>query len=518
VQPGDYGDRLKIGYIKRQKPSFNPMIARTEYDRELNRLIFGDGLYTHAPEKGIVRGLAQLFEREQSRIYRVNLRSNIYFHDGSEIKAEDVKFTFELYKKFAFQSHLLFNMRFVSSVEVRDTKNLRIILKQPLSEIRETIGLLPILPKRHYQHWLNYNLLSSLPDVDPQGNGYFLYRSRSGDNQIHLDVFPAHYIKRANLNGIDVIFYNNYEEMMDAFINGQIDIIKSEGKAALQKIYRLSVAKQFISVQSDDILLYYINLNTRTFPFNDINIRRAFNYAINKEQIVERNLNNEGQVAQNVLVEDSEYFFPSARTYPYDPLRSLNILNSAGFKSKNNGKRFRNDQELKFVFYFREGSSFEENIARLISINLAELGINMIPRPIKPSELDQLIKEGRYQAALRDFVYTDQEPAQSLREFYKGELKSENGFRNFNHVALNTAVSRSENAYTEQQITTIMQQMQVRINQYSPCIFLFFQNRIRIAINDRFKNTNNKTFEKLEYVTKIYPKNEWYVSKQNQKY
>ncbi|MCK5347133.1 MAG: hypothetical protein KAR20_27175, partial [Candidatus Heimdallarchaeota archaeon] len=201
-----------------------------------------------------------------------------------------------------------------------------------------------------------------------------------------------------------------------------------------------------------------------------------------------------------------------------NPLNSLNILRSAGYRQQRNGKLFNKDQELKFEFYFNAGSDFEETIVRLISINLAELGINMIPRPKRPKELNQLVEEGKFAAALRYFVYDPEKPTQALREFYQNELKSENGYRNFNSRVMNTAMSRSERAYTKEQLIPIMRQMQVQINQLSPCIFLFFEDRANYAINNRFENTISTIYQNLEYVVKIYPKNEWFVPKENQKY
>ena len=234
--------------------------------------------------------------------------------------------------------------------------------------------------------------------------------------------------------------------------------------------------------------------------------------------MVKRNLENQGSVAFYVLSENSEYYSSAARYYQYDPLRSLNILRSSGYRQRSNGKLFLQNRELKFEFLFNEGSVFEESLTRMISINLAELGINMIPRPQIPADLNRLVKDGEYQAALRYFEYDPDLPAQSLREFYLDELKSETGYRNFNDRVLNSAVSQSERAYSDQQISRIMRQMQVQINQFSPSIFLFFEDRIYYVINERFRNTNNRIFQNLEYVIKINPKNEWFVPKSEQKY
>ncbi len=85
IQPAT-GGRLRLGYVLVQSPQFNPMIARTDYEREINKLIFGDGLFRKAKEGRIVQGLvASTNIREQSKTYRISLKSNVYFHDDSPI-------------------------------------------------------------------------------------------------------------------------------------------------------------------------------------------------------------------------------------------------------------------------------------------------------------------------------------------------------------------------------------------------------------------------------------------------
>ncbi|TFH01733.1 MAG: ABC transporter substrate-binding protein [Calditrichales bacterium] len=511
------GDRLKSGYVFLTPVSFNPMITRTAYEKEINQLVFGEGLFARAAEGYTVRGLALSSEREQPRIWRVNLRSNIFFHDGSEITAADVKFTFDLYKKFAFQSHHLFPVHMISTVDVIHDKSLRIILKRQLRDFRETIGQLPILPEKNYKQWLDYNLLSSLPQIFPIGHGYYRF-SRILGQEIRLDVFPEYHRQPGNLNGVDFLLYDNYEQMVDAFIENKIDLIPIQGKTTRQKIYRLSTAKEIVSVEREDRKLYYILLNTKRYPFQDVKVRRAMNYAINKKLLVSRYLESQGEVALNLLDENSPYFFSEARIFNYDPLQSLEILMDNGFRQRPTGKLFQNDRELTFEFYYQEGSLFEETIARLISINLAELGINVIPQPKNPAELERLVDEGEFEAVLRNFTYDPETPAQALREFYLKELKSENGFRNFNDRVMNGAITQSEKVYTIEQLIPIMKQMQVQINQQSPCIFLFFEKNASYAINDRFQHTKNTIYQNLEYVLKVYPKNEWFVPKTRQKY
>ncbi len=433
------------------------------------------------------------------------------------LQTEDVKFTYDLYKKFSLQSPLLFDMRLVNAVNIIDDKTLSIILKEKYSNFRETIGILPILPKKHYEKWLNFNLLSSLPDISPPiGNGHYVLDRNIG-SQIELSTHMNHYKGRSNLDGITILFYSTYEKMVDAFIRGQIDVMAVQNASSVRKIKRLTPSTKIKSIRRDEVKLYFILLNTRTSPFNDMSIRRAFNYGVYKKQLVDRMLGKDGQVAYNLFDESSDFFFPGTRVYRYDPLQSLDILKSGGYRKQSNGKLFQNNRELKFDFYYSEGSSFEESIARMVSINLAELGINIIPKPKSPADLEALVNQGNYQAALRSFVYNPKLPVHALREFYLNELKTENNFQNFNDRVMNTAVNQIERATNIEQVGTIMQQMQVQINQLSPCIYLFYENLISYAINDRFENVTNRIYQKLVYVEKINPKNEWYIPKQKQK-
>jgi len=511
------GGQLRLGYVLTQDPQFNPMIARTEYEHEINRLIFGDGLLRRAKEVRVVQGLvASINIYEQSRKYRVSLRSNLYFHDGSRITSEDVKFTFDLYKKFALQSPLLFDVRLISAVNIEDEKTLTIILKEPYPKFRTTIGLLPILSKKRYENWLSFNLLSSLPYIPPLGNGEYEFKSYIS-NQIDLDAHKNHYRGRSNLDGITMLFYSTYEEMLDAFIQGQIDVMAIQNAISARKIRRLTPSTKIESVHRDHVKLYYILLNTKKSPFNDINIRRVFNYGVYKKQLTDKILGKDGQVAYNLFDEKSASFFSGTPVYRYDPLQSLDILRSSGYRRQSNGKLFQNNREFRFDFYYSDGSSFEESIARMISINLGELGINILPKPIIPEDLNERVNQGKFQAALRSFIYDPENPAQALRGFYLDELKTEDGFRNFNSRVLNTAVSQIEKATNSEQIDVIMQQMQVQINQLSPCIYLFLEDQILYAIDGRFENVTNTIYQNLKNVRKINPKDEWYIPKQKQK-
>lgn len=511
------GDRLKIGYVYSIAPKISPLLRRTDYEQEINKLIFGDGLFTWSEEGYITHGLAQSSKFESPKAWRINLRSDITFHDGSAITAEDVKFSYELYIKFAYQASHLFSVRLINAIEILGPLSLRIILKEPITNFRETIGLLPILPKKNYGSWLDYNLLTSLPEPKPVGNGNFLFRSRLNGSEIQLDRFQDHF-DPAYLNGVDFVFFETYEQLVDAFLKEKIDIIEVQGKSIRQKILQVAPTIEKVIIQRDDLRLYYIDLNNTRPPFNDPNIRQAINYAVNKNVMVEKYLENKSYIASNVLSERSDYFFEAANNFTYDPLRCMRMLSGTGYKRGSDGKLVNNGRELKFDFYFQDGSVFQETLARLISINLVELGINIVPKPLLASEIESHLDDGRYQAVLRSFVYNPDPGDQALRNFYLQELNRGNGFNNFRNPSIDQLIKFSEKVMNQEQMRTIIYRIQHLINQYSPCIFLFYDEQIYYAVQHRFKNIRNMYNAGGEYIVKLYPKNKWYVPKEQQIY
>lgn len=511
------GDRLKMGYVYSISPKINPLVQRTDYEQELNKLVFGDGLFKRSSDGHIVHALAQSSKLEQSNVWRINLRSDITFQDGTAITAADVQFSYELYAKFAFQASRLFAARLINTVEILGPLSLRIVLKEAVNNFQETIGLFPILPKKQYQSWLEFNLLSSLPEIKPLGNGNFMFKSQTNGSEIHLDAYANHY-KPAYLDGVDFLLFDTYEQLVEAFLKEKVDLIEVQGKSVRQKILQVLPTIEKVISQRNDIRLFYINLNNAKPPFNDPDIRQAINYAINKNMMVDKYLENKSLVATNVLNEQSNYYFAAGGTFAYDPLRCLRILYNGGFKQNPDGKLVNNGRELKFDFYFQVGSALQETLARLISINLVELGINIVPRPLKASEMESCLEEGRYQAILRTYDYNPDFGDQALRDFYLGELNRGNGFNNFKNASLEQLIKFSEKVTNEEKMRTIMYRIQYLINQYSPCIFLFFDEQNYYAINNRFKNTRNTFYENGEYVIKLYPKSEWYVPKDLQRY
>jgi len=73
----------------------------------------------------------------------------------------------------------------------------------------------------------------------------------------------------------------------------------------------------------------YLGMNCQIPPFTDVRVRRAFNYAINKDKLVAV-FNHRGVPASTILPPGLPGYDPSIRGYPYDPRKARQLLEQAG--------------------------------------------------------------------------------------------------------------------------------------------------------------------------------------------
>jgi ABC-type transport system substrate-binding protein len=517
---GETGDELKVGYIYKTKINSNPLLNAYEYKIDLSRLVFGEGLFKKNIDGRIEKNLALQSRNINNNKWFIKIHSTAFFHDGSKITPQDVKFTFELYKKFALQAPHLYIARIIKKIEIQVTNEVILDLYDSDYDLESSLGLLPILPEKQYKKWMEYANVNDLPEIPPVGAGYFKFERQIDTRTLRLVVHTNHFKNQAFLKAIEFKFYNSIDLLVDAFIKGEVDLIRVHDRSVLQRIHQIIQmdATNKFGIKRELSSLYYIIFNTDHYLFSKQKIRQALSYTINREQLLDKVLAKDGHIAHNVLDDKSPLYFNSINTYTYDPLKSLDMLKTIGYRKNENDKLVNGQGELKFELLIEEGSYFHEMIARLISIDMGELGINVVPVPVNAYELEQRIAAGRFQAALNYYIYDPSFPDQVIQVFYTKVLNGGAPFVNFSNQQIEQLLKSSELIFHENQIRPIMHRVQYLLNQQAPCIYLFFEDRIFCAIDNRFENFRDKFSENGKFFQKLYPEYDWYVPKEKQKY
>jgi ABC-type transport system substrate-binding protein len=109
-------------------------------------------------------------------------------------------------------------------------------------------------------------------------------------------------------------------------------------------------------------------MNNEKAPFDDPQVRQAFNYAINIEQIVESVLRGQGEVASNYMPSLLQYFNKSIKPYPYDPDKAKQLLKDAGAANLKT--------ELWYMPIPRPYMPDAKSVAQVMQQNLEKVGVS----------------------------------------------------------------------------------------------------------------------------------------------
>jgi len=110
----------------------------------------------------------------------------------------------------------------------------------------------------------------------------------------------------------------------------------------------------------------YVFLNAQREPFNDVRVRQAFNYAVNKEAIVESLLSGAGE-PMTAPMPPGVFGYSRQTPYEYDPERARALLEEAGF-----------DFNQTITFYHPTGRYTQDAlVADAVRADLARIGVNL---------------------------------------------------------------------------------------------------------------------------------------------
>src|SRR5207249_6899860 len=103
-------------------------------------------------------------------------------------------------------------------------------------------------------------------------------------------------------------------------------------------VYQLQREPQLTTVESAGIDYQYIGLNLRDPVLNNLRVRQAISYAIDRKAIVEYLRRGLAKSAVGILPPVSWAFEPNVATFNYDPARAIALLDEAGYRDPEIGR------------------------------------------------------------------------------------------------------------------------------------------------------------------------------------
>ncbi len=291
---------------------------------------------------------------KDGKTYSFKLRPDVKYTDGSRVVAEDFRFALErvLDPKTASDGLSLFTMidgaaefskdralpenqrklRHVKGIEVRGGDEITFRLARADATFLNYLALpfaYAVSPA-----WVAKLDKEGKPlSENPLGNGPFKLKEWVHDGWISLEKNPTYFhpeLPRAKR--IEVQFGLSSTLQLMLFEQGALDLLTISDALPPDFLRLTSDPKWKPYILSGPMMdVRYLALNTEMKPFNDIRVRRAMNYAINRERIVGF-LTGRAVRAGGILPEGMPAYDAKLKGYEYDPKKARQLLKEAGYK------------------------------------------------------------------------------------------------------------------------------------------------------------------------------------------
>jgi peptide/nickel transport system substrate-binding protein len=358
----------------------NPILCHyNQVDSDLVALIFS-GLTKLNEKNEIVPDLAQDYQvSEDGTVYTFHLRSNVFWHDGQPLTADDVVFTIQAIQDPDFKgAPYLADLWRDVAVEKVDERTVRFTLNEPFTPFIDytTIGLLP-------QHLLKDVPAEELPthpfNLQPVGAGPFAFKHLN-DNAILLQSNLQSWRQPPFLEQVQFKFFPSYETLFHAYDQGEVEGIPGLRPTDLEWVQQRESLQLFTTILSGYSVIYLNPHNPNTVFFQDKNVRQALLYGLDRQRLINEVLNGQGLVAHSPILPNSWAFDPQIKKYAYDPKRAGELLDQAGWiDTDGDGIRDKDGQPLRFAFLGSD-DALRRQILEEVTRQWAQIGVKAEPQ------------------------------------------------------------------------------------------------------------------------------------------
>lgn len=404
----------------------------------------------------VVNDLAESYEvSKDGMVYTFKLHKGVKFHNGREMKADDVKYSLERIKD--SKSPRAYTLEPVQSIDVVDDYTVKLMLSKPFAPLLDNLAgsLMAIVPKETVQK-----------DGDLQkvidGTGPYKLKEYVPGQVIRLEKNPDYFQKGLPyLDGIEFRAMADETARLTAVRTGEVDMIL---EVPQKDVASLKNDKNVVIVGGPGSWYDYIGINNARKPFSDVRVRQAIAYAVDRKAIVDIALFGEATTIKTGPIPPSHWAYVSDEAYKRDIVKAKKLLADAGFS---NG----------FKATLKVGADYKSQvaIAQVVQSQLKEVGIEV---EVKPMEwglfIDEVVNKHEFDMTILGWIGATDPDAFMYAQFKTGEKWN---FYQFSDKQLDELVEKGRTTMDQNERKKIYVEAQKRVAELAPYVFLHINNQ-----------------------------------------
>ncbi|MEQ2128649.1 ABC transporter substrate-binding protein [Caldanaerobacter subterraneus KAk] len=403
-------DTLIIG-LHEPAGTFNPLFYETVYDAYVLSAIF-DGLIEVDLDGTYIPGLAEKWDLDKdNNTVTFHLRKGVQFSDGTPLTAYDVEFSYYVVADptydgpidlspagiVGFKEYQEGKADKIEGIKVLDDYTIQIQLEKLMGTTLSDLAI-TVIPKHYYGKDFKKGNLEGVKALmqKPLGSGPYVFDKFVPGQEVRL-VANENYWKGAPKIKNLIFKTTTDETAVQALQAGETDYETSNITAKKDNVELLE-SLGFVDYALLPTNGYgYIAFNFYQPKFQDVRVRQALTYGLNRKAIVDAVYQGLAEV-RNVPQSKVSWAYPpedEINPYNYDPEKAKQLLEEAGWKLGPDGYRYKNGE--KFTIHFLQSTPNPVNDA-LVPIaveNYKQLGIEFIAEPMEFNLIVEKIKKAK---------------------------------------------------------------------------------------------------------------------------
>ncbi|RNB82371.1 ABC transporter substrate-binding protein [Brevibacillus fluminis] len=439
-----------------------------------------EGLLKYDKNSQLAPSLAERWEAKDPVTYLYYLRKDVTFSDGSPMTIDDVIFSMERTRDPKTASYLGWMYENVDKIEKADEWTVKVTLKKPDALWRYVMGTPAghVISKKYYEaHKDNFGK----PDGGVLGTGPFKYVSWKTGSEIVIEK-NTNYWDKTGGPYLDKVVYKVIPEgttRVTGLKTGQINMLIGLPLDLVEVVEGMdNVNIQKVDGLRNDVIAF----NTQRKPFNDVKVRQAMNYALDKQKIMDQIVRGMGMPARAVPVSPTLWTFAKDKwevaykelpDYAYNLDKAKQLLAESSVPNGFSAKILTDNDTLKM------------NSVLALQAAVKPLGINLEIEKVTGEELTTRGFGGArdYDIIANDWGSDFPDPSGNLVPIFHSAYVGEGGanYANYRNPELDKLLDEQSKLIDDNQRADLMIQAEKIIAEETPWIMLDHPKQIMVT-------------------------------------
>ena len=438
------GGEITVGIAQDLDSSLDPHKTVKAGTREVMFNVF-EGLLKPDASGNLNPAVAESYTvSDDHLLYTFKLRSGVKFHNGQDVTPEDVIWSYQRCAE--PDSADIIQVAAFAGVEMyaEGDDTVCFQLQEPNNEFASYLTT-AVLPKDYTEQ-----------DTQPVGTGPFKFVSRTAQESVVLERFDDYWGEKPDLTKVTYKIIENADSILLSLQSGAVDVFAHLTTNQIQQL-----GDGFHVEEGTMNLVQALYLNNAEKPFDDVRVRQALSYAVDRQQILDLAFDGYGTLLGSSMYPAFSKYFDDSLTdyYTYNTEKAKELLTEAGYP---NG----------FDMTITVPSNYQPHMdtAQVIVEQLKAVGINATIQPVTwESWVQDTYSNRQFQSTVVGVDASSMTASAMLSRFVS---TAGNNFINYSNADYDALYAQAQACYDDEEQTAMYKDLEKNLTENAANVYI----------------------------------------------